>query len=84
MLAAGQGLEPQYTGPKPVVLPLDEPALYLILYFGFSRTKTCSPTWTSEDDWESLLSLFVRTPSKEALLTIRRTGTIYLPTLTLP
>lgn len=26
MTAAGQGLEPQYTGPKPVVLPLDEPA----------------------------------------------------------
>ena len=26
-LAGGQGLEPQYLGPKPRVLPLDEPPL---------------------------------------------------------
>ncbi len=26
MLAAGQGLEPRYSGPKPDVLPLDDPA----------------------------------------------------------
>ena len=26
-LAGGQGFEPQYTGPKPVVLPLDDPPI---------------------------------------------------------
>lgn len=27
MTAAGQGLEPRYSGPKPDVLPLDDPAI---------------------------------------------------------
>gem|GEM_PF-5274000 len=26
-IAAGQGLEPRYHGPKPCVLPLDDPAI---------------------------------------------------------
>lgn len=26
--ATGQGLEPQLTGPKPAVLPLDDPVIY--------------------------------------------------------
>ncbi|MDQ5901561.1 MAG: hypothetical protein QG580_276 [Patescibacteria group bacterium] len=30
IFAAGQGLEPQYPGPKPGVLPLDEPAISLL------------------------------------------------------
>ncbi len=29
MLAAGLGLEPRYPGPKPGVLPLDDPAMIL-------------------------------------------------------
>ncbi len=28
-LAAGEGLEPSLTGPKPVVLPLDDPAMFI-------------------------------------------------------
>lgn len=31
-IAGGQGLEPRLTGPKPGVLPLDDPPIYLILY----------------------------------------------------
>lgn len=29
--AAGLGLEPRLTGPEPVVLPLDDPAIFHIL-----------------------------------------------------
>ncbi len=29
-LASGPGLEPRLTGPKPVVLPLDDPELHLL------------------------------------------------------
>ncbi len=30
-MAAGQGLEPRFLGPKPSVLPLDDPAITYIL-----------------------------------------------------
>jgi hypothetical protein len=43
--AAGLGLEPRYTGPKPVVLPLDDPAAVNInstKYLFYTRTNvTC-------------------------------------------
>lgn len=29
ILAAGLGFEPRYSGPKPDVLPLDDPAIFL-------------------------------------------------------
>ena len=31
-LAAGLGLEPRYSGPKPDVLPLDDPAIIVFYY----------------------------------------------------
>ena len=31
--ARGQGFEPQLTGPKPAVLPLDDPRILLIIGF---------------------------------------------------
>lgn len=32
VFARGQGLEPRYTGPEPVVLPLDDPRIYFMQY----------------------------------------------------
>ncbi|KKR07425.1 MAG: hypothetical protein UT43_C0027G0004 [Parcubacteria group bacterium GW2011_GWC1_39_29] len=37
LLAAGQGLEPRYHGPKPRVLPLDDPAKYKDIMHHFSE-----------------------------------------------
>lgn len=44
ILARCQGLEPQFTGPEPVVLPLDELRLFLLFlafFFFFLRPAFC-------------------------------------------
>ncbi len=32
-MAEGRGIEPQFTGPEPVVLPLDDPSVQKLLQF---------------------------------------------------
>jgi hypothetical protein len=62
LAATGQGLEPQLLGPKPSVLPLDEPVKNILTLQCFIlRSKF---TWT----------LFVHIAKRP---TIRRTGKIY-------
>ncbi len=40
-LARGQGFEPRLAGPKPAVLPLDDPRLFYLRLFQY--TKLISP-----------------------------------------
>lgn len=52
LILAGQGLEPRLTAPEAVVLPLDDPAFYVLMsgseakIFKFMPTRTCLGTLT--------------------------------------
>ncbi|KKR14892.1 MAG: hypothetical protein UT42_C0015G0010 [Candidatus Falkowbacteria bacterium GW2011_GWA2_39_24] len=40
LLARGEGIEPSLTGPKPAVLPLDDPRIKIIAYLWQKLTIT--------------------------------------------
>ena len=63
MTAGGQGLEPRFLGPKPSVLPLDDPPLSCADQI---LRRTLSPTLTNEDSYGSKLTYVVRMQSKKA------------------
>lgn len=66
--AGGQGIEPRFLGPKPSVLPLDDPPSCA---GGLYYTEDARPTLTNEDSYGNWFTYVVRMQSKRALLTVR-------------
>ena len=72
--AGGQGIEPRFFGPKPNVLPLDDPPFFLASRLTGGR----SPTFKRASE---LNKSFYSIPSerrKQALLTVRRSAKLFL------